>query len=187
MPIVQKVMARSLSPENVISSDSSAETNMENTTPRRISVLVAREWSRAKARARRTTRERNAESIAAPAVPPKGRNGMDTPLRIASAAPSDAPELTPHDEPSASGLRSSPCMAQPPSASIAPTSATHSTRGRRVYRMMATADPLGCSQPAMARKMISAVSWKGTLTLPTPMHRISVSTVSSANSRCSRR
>ncbi len=41
--------------------------------------------------------------------------------------------------------------------------------------------------PAMARKMISAVSRKGTLTLPTPMHRISVSTVSSANSRCSRR
>ena len=78
-------------------------------------------------------------------------------------------------------------MAQPPSASIAPTSATHSTRGRRVYRMMATADPLGCSHPAMARKMISAVSRKGTLTLPTPMHRISVSTVSSANSRCSRR
>ena len=108
---------------------------------------------------------------------------MDTPLRIASAAPSDAPELTPSVEPSASGLRSSPCMAQPPSASIAPTSATHSTRGRRVYRMMATAEPLGCSQPAMARKMISAVSWKGMLTLPTPMHRISVSTVSSANSR----
>ena len=46
-----------------------------------------------------------------------------------------------------------------------------------------SAEPLGCSHPAMARKMISAVSRKGTLTLPTPMHRISVSTVSSANSR----
>ena len=42
---------------------------------------------------------------------------MDTPLRIASAAPSDAPELTPSVEPSASGLRSSTCSSETGAAS----------------------------------------------------------------------
>ena len=54
-----------------------------------------------------------------------------------SAAPKAAPEDIPSVDPSASGLRSSPCIAAPHRLSAAPISPAHSTRGTHVHSTIA--------------------------------------------------
>jgi len=95
---------------------------------------------------------------------------MVTPSASAITAPSDAPADTPSVEPSASGLRRSPCIAAPHRDSDAPTSATFITRGRRTLTMMFFATPAGAGFPSSAQKIAVRVSFGATDTLPTQTH-----------------
>ena len=103
-------------------------------------------------------------------VPPYSEPGTVTPSASAMTAPSDAPEDTPSVEPSASGLRKSPCIAAPHSESAAPTSATLSTRGRRTLRMMFLEMPAGTSFPSSVQKTAVSVSFGAMETLPMQTH-----------------
>ena len=151
--------------------------NMLNTTPIRMMVCVLMPRSAEYASERIRMSEPIANSIAITIVPAKGRPGKEMPSSSAVTAPSEAPALTPKVDPSAKGLRSSPCMAAPHSASAPPHSAVASTRGRRTPRMIVRETPWGTSSPHMAFQMAAAVSPMGTATLPSDTHRHSVAAV----------
>ncbi|MPM90442.1 hypothetical protein SDC9_137563 [bioreactor metagenome] len=148
----------------------------------RMIVLVESEKSILYASDRMITSERNAKPIASTMVPANGRFGIVMPNAMAITAPSDAPLETPSVLPSASGLRSKPCMAAPQSESAAPVSATHSTRGRRTERMIETAMESGCGRPNTAFQMTVNVSETGMPTLPAETQNRSVATAASENS-----
>ena len=74
--------------------------------------------------------------IAMAAGPAVSSPGIVIPSTMDRAAPRAAPEDTPSVEPSASGLRSRPCIAAPHRLRAAPISPAQSTRGRRVHQMM---------------------------------------------------
>ena len=95
---------------------------------------------------------------------------MVNPMTMAMMAPRAAPEETPMVEPSARGLRSSPCMAAPHMDKDAPASVTHSTRGSRTFSMMFLAMFWGIGRPQTAFHTAVTVSEKVILTLPTQMH-----------------
>ena len=97
------------------------------------------------------------------------------PSASAVTAPSDAPEDTPSVEPSASGLRRSPCMAAPHRESAAPVSATHSTRGSRTEKRTALGKPPGRGSPQRAFHRAVRVEESGMDTLPTQTHSSIVS------------
>ena len=108
---------------------------------------------------------------------------MDTPNAMATTAPSDAPLETPSVEPSASGFLRSPCIDAPHSDKDAPTSATHSTRGRRTRAIMAGWRMCaGTSSPKIVHRMTVKVSFSGTRTLPTDTQIVSVTSVASGSS-----
>ena len=103
-------------------------------------------------------------------VPPSCEPGSVTPSASARTAPSDAPEDTPSVEPSASGLRSSPCIAAPHSESDAPVIATQSTRGRRTLSRILADTPSGIGLRSSAHSSTRSVSAGGMDTLPTQTH-----------------
>lgn len=126
--------------------------------------------------------EINANVIAITIVPAKGSEGIVIPNAMAITAPNDAPDDTPSVEPSASGLRSSPCIAPPASESDAPVSATQMTRGNRIDRIIA-GDVIvaGMGIPQMEFHIIVIVSRIGTLTLPIETQSAKVKSVIPAN------
>ena len=134
--MVQYVMDRSFSPEKVIRMLSSAETSIVKTTPIRMMLCVAKLRSIPQASARISRSDPKANSIAIAAGPAVSSPGIVIPSTMDRAAPNAAPEDTPSVEPSASGLRSRPCIAAPHRLRAAPISPAHSTRGRRVHQMM---------------------------------------------------
>ena len=86
------------------------------------------------------------------------------------------------DGPELARCISKPCIAAPASASDAPTSATHSTRGKRTGMMT---DRASCSAPSdgtpfTASAMTRAVSRSGMPTLPRQTHAKNTHSVSSA-------
>ena len=83
-------------------------------------------------------------------------------------APSAAPLDTPINPGSASGLRNSPCIATPHSASTAPTSSPSKVRGRRICPRINSAwarSSPGCARPSR-RSAALRVSSSGRLTGP---------------------
>ena len=113
--------------------------------------------------------------------PANERLGMLIPKAIAMTAPSEAPDDTPNVEPSASGLRNKPCMAAPQSESDAPTSATHSTRGRRTEIMIDWEIPAGTGNPNKVLQIAVTVSKTGMVTLPRQTHMIITARVARLN------
>ena len=182
LPIVQKVMCFTLSGANVIMRDKTLETNMEYITPIRMIVLVDNEKSILYARVRITISEINANTIAIIIVPAKGSEGIVIPNAMAMTAPNAAPDDTPSVEPSASGLRSNPCIAPPQRESDAPVSATQMTRGNRTDKIMDGVSMVsGTGIPQTEFHIIVMVSFRGTLTLPTETQRTKAKNVAPAN------
>ena len=111
----------------------------------------------------------------------QGSPGIVTPKAMAMIAPRLAPEETPRVDPSASGFFKRPCMAAPPRLRLAPTMATHSTRGSRTGRMMEAASLYSvCGAPVRALTMQRTVAFSGSETLPTQMHSSSTAAVMTA-------
>ena len=86
-------------------------------------------------------------------------------------------------DPSASGFRSSPCMAAPLIDKAAPASVTHSTRGRRTFKMIFLAIFSGTGNPQTAFQTAVTVSESLIGTLPTQMQRIIVISRAAASAR----
>lgn len=126
--------------------------------------------------------EINANSIAITIVPAKGSEGIVMLKAMAITAPNDAPDDTPSVEPSASGLRNSPCIAPPASESDAPVSATQMTRGNLTDRIIAGDGIVsGIGIPQIEFHIMVVVSRIGTLTLPIETQSAKVKSMTPAN------
>ena len=112
------------------------DTSIVNTTPIRIMLWVEKFRSMPQASARISSRLPKAKAMAIAAGPALSSPGMEMPSTMDRAAPRAAPEDTPRVDPSASGLRSSPCMAAPHRLRAAPIRPAQSTRGSRVQQTM---------------------------------------------------
>ena len=89
------------------------------------------------------------------------------PMRIASVAPTDAPDAMPRMNGSASGFCTLACMMTPASASPAPAVIASRTRGTRSDQMISvTAGSTAGTRPASFAVMMASVSVGATEMLP---------------------